>query len=532
MKVDVIAVGSFQKKLEFTVPAEKVRSELENAYRVLGKRSRLKGFRPGKAPKAVLELQFGDKVRSDVANELIQSAWREALTAHGINPISKPNLDAAEPMKPGSDFSFTISVEVRPEIELTSYTGVEVSYPRADVTDAEVDSAVRQRLEGSARLVEVADRAVRTGDLVMTGLTVKDGDQTVAEEMGTMVRTDGEPYYPGIESLLVGLSVGEKASGTVTFPATARTEAVRGRTLQVDVEVKGIQASEVPELTEELANELGFEGGIEGMRGALRLQIGERRDELARNQARANLLEALIAANPFSVPGAMVDESLNMLMEELKLQQAWRTGRDPRTISFSEAQVRDLRARAEFAAKSGLILETVGRKEKIEVSETDLEAKYQEMADTRGQTLEAVKGYFLKDNAADELRARLLEEKTLDWLLERATLVTPETPAAIPTGALADVAESLVDKAIGEKKKATAARKKREGDAADAADAASVAGEPGTESQAAGDVTEPEVAEEKPKKKAAKKVEAAPAEEGAAVEEKPKKKAAKKKTEE
>jgi trigger factor len=522
MKLDVISVGSFQKKLAFTVPAEKVRSELDTAYRQLGQKVRMKGFRPGKAPRPVLEARYGDQVRSDVANNLIQQSYRSALTEHALEPVSRPSLETAEPVKPGADFAFTITIDVRPEVELSRYIGVDVAWPKNDVSDAEVDAAAAARTEGAARLVEVTDRPVQAGDMVLCALVAKDGDTEVAREMGTMIRTGGDPYYPGVEALTIGRSIGDKAQGSVTFADDARTEAVRGRTLQVEIEIQGIQASEAPPLTDELATELGFEGGVEGMRVALRGRLQERREELGRNQARANLLEALIAANPFDVPASMVDDSLKMLLEELKLQQAWRSGRDPKTITFTEAQVRDLRSRAEFASKSGLILAYVARKEGLVVTDAELEAKYQELADTRGQTLEAVKGYFLKDGAVEELRERIAEEKVLDWLLERSNVVTPESGPAMPSGALADVAESLVDKAVSEKKTASAARKKREAASAPAEEVAAAAPAP--------------AAEEKPKKKpAAKKkaeeapIEAAAAEPAPAAEEKPKKKPAAKK---
>ena len=519
MKLDVTSVGSFQKKLAFTVPADKVRSELDTAYRQLGQKVRMKGFRPGKAPRPVLEARYGEQVRSDVANVLIQQGYRDALQEHALEPVSRPSLEKTDPVKPGADFAFVITIDVRPDVELTRYLGVDVAWPRHDVPEAEVDAAVAARTEGAARLVEVTDRPVGAGDMVLVTLVARDGEAEVAREFGTMIRSSGDPYYPGIESLLLGRSIGDKAEGPVTFGQDARTEAVQGRTLQVELEVKGIQASEAPPLTNELALELGFEGGVDGMRAALRGRLQERREELGRNQARANLLEALIKENPFDVPASMVDESLKMLLEELKLQQAWRSGRDPKTITFTGAQVRDLRSRAEFASKSGLILSVVAKKENLVVSDAEVEAKYQELADTRGQTLEAVKGYFLKDGAVEELKDRIAEEKVLDWLLERATIVIPDAPQPLLGGALAEVAESLVDKAVAEKKTASAARKKREEAAAPA---------------------EPEVAveapaAEKPKQKAPSKkkvaeVEAASEEVAAApAEEKPKKKAAPKK---
>ena len=180
---------------------------------------------------------------------------------------------------------------------------------------------------------------------------------------------------------------------------------------------------------------------------------------LARNQARANLLEELIRVNKFDVPSGMVEQSLQMLVQELKMQQAYRSGRDPRTIHFGDAQMADLRVRAEFAAKSALILEFVSGKEGLEVTDADIEAKYQELADERGQTVEAVKGWFTKDGGIDELNDRILEEKTLDWLLERANIVEPSADAPAGDPEMKAVAEAIVEEQVAKKSKAKKAPK-------------------------------------------------------------------------
>jgi FKBP-type peptidyl-prolyl cis-trans isomerase (trigger factor) len=143
---------------------------------------------------------------------------------------------------------------------------------------------------------------------------------------------------------------------------------------------------------------------------------------MARNQARANLLSALIDSNDFEVPGGMVDSQLDMLVQELKMQQAQR-GVDPEQINFSEDQMVDLRTRATFATKGGLILECVQRAESIEVTEADVDAKMNEMAEQYSQPVEVIRGYFAKDEMIDDLKARLLEEVTLEWLLDHAKVV-------------------------------------------------------------------------------------------------------------
>lgn len=441
MKIDVHSEGSYRRRVEVQVPATTVREELDRAFNVYKKRAKIHGFRPGKVPRQVLELRFGEQIASDVAQQLIQKGWTETLKAHKLDVVSRPEVADQGSLQGDADFAFTIAVEVKPEVSLDAYKGFEVVHPRYEVADAEVERSVQARLQGQARLVEITDRAVQPGDMVLCELTARDGDTIVVQEPGTMIRTGGEVYYPGVEALLIGLSADQEGSGEVSFGADARIESVRGRTLAVTVKVLSIQANQVPELTDALAKELGHDD-VAALQASIRKDLAKGRDDLARNQARANLLQVLIDKNVFDVPPGMVDQQLELLVQELKLQQAYR-GVDPRTVQFSAAQMADLRMRAEFAVKGGLILDYVSKTENISVNDADLEAKYADLAAERGQTVEAIKGYFKKDDAVDELRARLLEEKTLDWLLDQAVVIdeAPKAEAA-PKAAATPKAEA------------------------------------------------------------------------------------------
>lgn len=458
MQLDVISVGSFQKKISVTVPPDEVRTELEKAYRDVARRARLPGFRPGKAPRKVLEARFGPQIESDVQQVLIQKGYSDALDQHRIEPVGRPEVDHRGDLDERAAFEFSITVDVKPQITLSTYTGVDVVWPRAEADDAEVDRLVRARLEGEARLVSVDDRPAVQGDLVMVELVARDGETVVSSEPGTMIRTESDPYYPGVEAVIVGMSIGEEKTATIAFPETARIGDVAGRTLDVTVKVMQIQANEIPELTDALATDLGYEGGAAGMRLALAAQLTKTRESAARNQARANLLQALIDANPFDVPTGMVEQQLTALIEELRLQAAY-AGRNPKSLRFDDAQLADLRIRAEFAVKGGLILEFVSEKETLVVTDADLDAKYQELADERGQTVEAIRGYFVKDDAVEELRGRLLEEKTLDWLLEHSNILAdgaaPAPKAAAPEAESAAAGDlSLLGEAVGKIKEA------------------------------------------------------------------------------
>lgn len=435
MSHQVDQISAFQKRLQFSVASTEVDKKISEAFRTLSQRVNIPGFRRGKVPRKVLDQRYGRQIRSDVASDLINNEFRQASL--DMEFLGQPEVDRSD-LLDGADFTFSITVQVKPAIEVKDYTGVKVDFPVPSVTEDQVDQLVSRRLQGQSRIVDVeGDRVVARGDLALTEIVLLEDGAEKTIESGTMVNTVGDRYYTGIESLLVGLAKGESKTGSVTIGANAGMDSLRGRTVELRVTVLAIQVSQVPELTDTVAAELGYEGGVEAMRAALRMEEETRANEASRNVARVNLLQKLIGTHRFDVPPAMVDSHLQLLLEELRIQAAYR-GRDPRSIRYSEAQMADLRQRADFAARAALLLEGVAKAEGIDITNDDLEAKYQEIADMRGQRVEAIRGYFAKDNAIGELKKRLLEERTLDWLLERAELVdvtgtdNDSTPALAP----------------------------------------------------------------------------------------------------
>ncbi|MEL6312159.1 MAG: hypothetical protein AAFQ17_07335, partial [Pseudomonadota bacterium] len=260
------------------------------------------------------------------------------------------------------------------------------------------------------------------------------GDEETAREAGTLIKTDEERYYPGVEALLYGMKKDEEKVGAVTIGENTIFEHLRGKEFQASVKVLNIQAQTVPALDDALAETMGYEGGADAMRAALRMKLEQSREEAARNDARVLLLQSIVNDNDFEIPDAMVDEQLQALVEELKVRRAY-SGQNPDQIRFSDAEMSDLRRRATFAAKASVLLESIARKEEINVGDDVIDARIAEIAGMRGQTPEAIRGYLLKENAMDTLRARLSEEKTLEWLLEHAALQHEEVGAEPATEA-------------------------------------------------------------------------------------------------
>ncbi|MSP55645.1 MAG: trigger factor [Myxococcales bacterium] len=462
MSVQVDQLSSTQKRIAITVPQAEVKKKVDEAFKRYAGKINLPGFRRGHIPRNIIEAKFGKQIRSEVASDLMNFKFREA--AVDVEYLGQPEVENAADLSDASDFSFAIKVQVKPSVQVSDYVGVKVDFPLVQVGDDQVEAQVRTRLGGAAKLVAVEeDRAVERGDLVLTEIAI--GDRVV--ESGTMVNTAGDRYYPGVDALVVGLKKGESVTGSVAFGPNAPAQELRGQSHEARITVHGIQISKVPELSDEVATELGYEGGVEAMRAAIRMQEESTANEVARNQARVNLLQVLLGRHAIDVPPAMVDSHLQLLLEELRIQAAYR-GRDPRNLRYNESQMADLRERAAFAARSSMLLDAVARAEGIVITDDDLDAKYQEIADMRGQRKEAIKGYFAKDNAVEELRKRLSEERTLDWLLERAELQTAHAPSSEPAPAeplTMQVAADVAPDAEPAPKKKKAAKKKAAADA-------------------------------------------------------------------
>ena len=429
--IKIEEVSNIGRKLHFTVASTEVKVELERAYKDLMRKVRMPGFRPGKVPRKMIEARYGLQVKGEVSGKLIEAAYREAVQELPV--AGRPEVVDQGDVRADTELTFSIAVDFRPEVEVTGHKGVAVDMPVAKVTKADIDRAIGQRLASQARIEEVTDdRAVLAGDLVVTALTLTQSGNELLNEPGTMIHTAAERYYPGVEGLLLGMKTGEEKSEEVTIGAHADNEDLRGETVLAKVKVVNIQAHVVPELDDEVAKALNFENAKD-LKAKVKAELAEFAENTGKNQARVGVLEKLVELNTFDVPQGMIEEQLNALVDELKMRQAY-MGRDPRQLQFSDAEIADLRTRAEFAARASCVLDGVARQEGIEVDEADLDAKIQEMADQRGQPVEAIRGYIEQENATAMLTARIQEEKTLDWLLDNAkvTKVDPPAPEAAP----------------------------------------------------------------------------------------------------
>ena len=421
--LEIEEVSQSTRLLKFSVHKKEIKSALDKAYKRLAKQVRIPGQRRGKAPRWLLEKRYSKNIEAEVVEDVIQKSFDSADIPHDV--VGRPSVTEIGTVESGKSFDFSMNVSIKPETEVVGYQGMEVPYEEPVLKEGELEEAIQRKLDGKKKLDNASeDEAIQEGDFVLSKFTLSSEGEVLVEESGTMINVGSERFFPGLDMELIGLKKGETKTVTCTIGEEAISENIRGKECTGDVEIVNVQRYMIPELNDEFAKEEGFEGGLEEFRVSTEDGILQARKEGARNASRVEILQALSKSNEIEVPQPLVDEQLKALMEELRMRRMY-SGEDPRKVNFSEEEMKDLQERAQFAAKSACILSLISKQESITVESEDIQAKVEEIASMRGQTVESIMSYIRAENAEGMLAERILEEKTLNWIFDQASLVAP-----------------------------------------------------------------------------------------------------------
>ncbi len=421
MKVAVEDISPVKKKLNIEIAPDSVLKEMDKAISDVAKKAKIPGFRPGKAPKAIVEKHYGEEVRSEVMNRLISDSYLKALEEHSLSPVDVPEIDNVSSLAKGSALTFTATVEVRPNIVLGIYDGIEVKEKDITVSDEEMNQTIDRLREMYAQLEVVEGRPLEKNDTAIIDFEGHREGKPIdgAKASDYMLALGTNALIPGFEEQLTGMNKGEMREIKVTFPADYNKKDLAGKDAAFKVILKEIKKKVLPELNDEFAKDIGGNKSVDELREGIKKDLEARkRDELASAQ-REELLTKLVDAHSFDVPPGMVERE----MQAMARQQATRMARQGRDVkSFDIANFREEnRALAEKRVRGLLILDSIAEKEKVEVAEQEISSALAMMARTSGQTVEAIKKYYASlDGGLDNLRSSLIQEKTLGLLLSRA----------------------------------------------------------------------------------------------------------------
>jgi trigger factor len=411
------------RSLAVEVDEREVQSAFERVYRDLAKSVRVRGFRPGKTPRAVLEKLYAATVAEEVERLLVNETFALAVERSGVSPVVEPSI-AAEPPKPGQAFRYTAEVEVKPSIALPDLAGLPASRPVVQVRDDAVETeleALRLRrapLEDEAEGVRAGDGSVLTVDYEgrIDGALFEGGSA-----QGAQVEIGSGRLVPGFEDGLRGATAGERREVTVTFPDDYGAADLRGKTAVFGVGIRALQRRRLPALDDAFAKELGEEGieTLEALRTRLRDAIRERRERAAQEALRRSLLEALIARTPFEVPPGLVERRLAQRLSNAHEQLHSLMPHEELHARMDEWRV-TWRPEAEREVREALLLEAVATQQGFEAAEAEVAARIEEIAREQGIAPARLAALYEERGLTPGLRVRICEEKALEFLTSRA----------------------------------------------------------------------------------------------------------------
>jgi len=428
MKIQVDTVSPIEKKVTIEIQPERVAQELGRAYDRLGRRVKLRGFRPGKAPRKVLERNFRDEVEREVLEHLVADTFGEAVREHAIEAVAPPNVQVAEPgLGEGRPLKYTARVEVRPRLEPKDYRGLEVKRGSAEVTDQMVSDELSRLQASMAKLVPVEGRfEAQEGDYALVDHEGTTGGLPFEGGKGEGVTVQVRPgeLHDGNAPALAGKRLGETVEVDSAFPPDYRVPALQGKVAHFKLTLKELKTRQVPSLDDALAKEVGLPGveTLEGLKTRIRGDLEKREKRRAESELRDALIKAALARNDFEVPPSLVERAIDSMLEGTAERFA-RQGLDIRRLDLDVARLRgDLRETALLQVKGALLLEAIADAEKIEATDEDIEAEIARLAAEMGVPPAKLQAQVRSGEARAALRSKLREDKALAFLTSAANL--------------------------------------------------------------------------------------------------------------
>jgi trigger factor len=425
MKVQVEEVSPIKKKLTIEVETEQVTKEWDSVVKSFNKKAKLKGFRPGKIPTAVLVKFYGPQIEEETVSRVVNRTYPEALKETGIIPISMPELDYP-PLNRETFFTYSANIEIKPEISLSDYKGLAVKQSLVKINEEDVEKRLTGLRMSHGELVSLdQDRPLEKGDFgIIDYKSFMDGNEVPGGSAQNFDLEIGAGHFNAdFEKTLEGMKKGEDKAFDIVFPEDFGNTALAGKTVHYQVKLQEIKTRILPDLDDTFAQSLGKDfSTLEDLRKKIRADLEQEETRKAETKLKEDLIEGVLAKTDFDLPESLVNQEIREMMmrieQDLRRQGlSWeKAGLDPGSL------IERFRPPAQKLARKKLILEKVAQLESLDISPEEIDEELQRIAGNVNQSVTLVKEIYNKNNLMPELNRQLLEEKTLNFLKDHATI--------------------------------------------------------------------------------------------------------------
>jgi len=422
MQVSVENTSELTRKMTVTIPEETVQEKMEARFKKLAKEIKLDGFRPGKVPVRVVKKQFADRVRGEVAGDLIQSSYYEALQKEDLTPAGYPKI---EPTEQKEGLQYVAEFEVYPEIKLDAVSELQITRLTSAVEDKHVDEMIEKLRQQKKEWQEV-ERESQEGDrITIHFLGESEGESFTGGKVENYpVEIGAGQMIPGFEDELKGLKAGDEKSFEITFPEDYGNEKLAGKTAKFDIEVVKVEESVLPEVNEEFIKAYGIESGdLEEFRADVKANMERELEQALKNKFKTAVMDALYEKIEVTLPNALVDQEI----EEMK--KPYQENAKKQGLSAEDMDLpRDMfEEQARRRVALGLILGEIIKQNDIKVDDERVHSVLEDMASSYENPEQVINWYYENPERLQEVQQMALESQTVDWVEQKATVTEENT---------------------------------------------------------------------------------------------------------
>ena len=394
------------RRVTITVDPAHVAATRRKEGKKLGKTVRIKGFRKGKVPPHVIQERYGPLIDERTLTALVNEGYRAAVVTHGLAAVGEPAVDDVD-YDPGARLSFSVDVEVMPEISLARTGGFRVERPKVSVEESDIDK-ILEEMRGEQAVLEPVDRAARSGDVVSVMITPADGEEDGDASKPYRFELGAGYAIPDVEKAIGGLVPGGDGVFDVTYPPDFGNEELAGATRSLHIALTDVKAKRLPDLDDEFARQVGDFDALDELRAAIREDLVKHREREAGNAVREQLVQALVDANPFEVPPGLVSRYVERVIDAPD-------DADPARV---EEAKRSVRPAVERQVKRDLAIERLIEMKGFEAGREEVDARLQEIADRNEVSVSEVRQRLAREKQLDGVRRDIALEKVFALLEE------------------------------------------------------------------------------------------------------------------
>ncbi|MEN6508845.1 MAG: trigger factor [Smithella sp.] len=422
--VKVEDISQVKKKMSFEIPWVVIQDELDSVYRTIGKKAKIKGFRPGKIPRKILENYYKADAEEETITNIVNKYYWQELDERGIVTLSRPEIEQ-DGLKENTNFSFSASFETEPDIEPQSHKGMELEKVNITVSDADMEKRLQEIRKMFATMQDVTeDRPAVMGDFVAIDFkgTIDGEELPELQSDNYLLELGSKRFIPGFEEHLVGMKNNETKEINLTFPADYHEKKMAGKDVIFKVTLNGLKEQKLPEIDENFIKNFDKYNTLEDLMNDVRKSMEEQCRRRSDAQLDEKIIDALLEANVFDAPPSLVERQIFYMISDTQKRMR-SAGMDEKNAMELSFRMHDqFKKEAEKTVKTFLLIKKIAEKEELVAADDDIDNKIKELAEIHHADYEVVKSAYDNEDRINTLKSEIIQKKVFDFIKREANI--------------------------------------------------------------------------------------------------------------